>query len=136
MFVEGCLDILAGVCMLAMPSTLLEWMASLPKGEITSTVTAVFQWLGALFLGLTPQLFLAILNTRGAIESRPMVYYTLGAGDLVIVPLFMWQAWGAEGGSGITRKALGFAMGTLMSPLLFRAYVLFVKPSLLGRYRY
>lgn len=135
MFIEGCLNIFGGVSMLMMPSTILSWMVSSPKGEITPTATALIQWLGALVLGLTQQLFLAIPNTRGAVESRPMVYYTLGAGELALIPLFVWQALGPEDASGITRRALMVAIGALVPPLLLRGYVLFVRPSLLGRYK-
>lgn len=134
MAIEGSLNILGGISMLAMPAKLLGYMTTSPL-EVTDSAVSLIQWLGALTLGLTPQLFLAIPNTRAAMESRRMVYYTLGAGELALIPLFIWQASKSDGETGITSKALIVAMSNLLPPLLLRGYVLFVKPSLMGRYR-
>jgi hypothetical protein len=133
MAIEGTLNILAGVPMLFYPSIFLSLMAKSPAVYTSvSPSTAMFQWIGALILGITPQLFLALPNTRRAIESRRMVYISLGAGELALIPLFLWQA---SRDSGFTSTALGNAVVMLAPALLFRGYVLFVKPSLMGRYR-
>jgi hypothetical protein len=136
MAMEGGLNILGGLSMLLKPEVLLGLMVSKPS-HVTDISSSMMQWLGAITLGLTPQLFLAIPNTRGAMESRRMAYYTLGAGELALIPVFLWQALGPNAGSGLgfTPKALLLVTSNLLPPLLLRAYVLFVNPSLLGRYR-
>jgi len=65
------------------------------------------------------------------------VYYTLGAGELALIPVILWQTLGPGMGMGIgiTLKALGTCLFFLVLPLALRVYVLFVRPELLGRYR-
>lgn len=134
MAIEGALNILGALPMLLIPATLLHHITTSPL-EVIDTSVALLQWIGALILGITPQLFLAIPNTRTAIESRRMVYLTLGAGELSLPAVFMLQAYGSNAGVRITRNALVLATGILVPLVLFRSYVLFAKPSLLGRYK-
>jgi hypothetical protein len=100
------------------------------------TSVAFLQWIGILVLGITPRLFLAILNTRTAIQSRRMIYLTLGVGELSLPTMFMLQVYDSNAGVGITKNALLTAAGMLVPLVLFfRSYLLFVKPNLQGRYR-
>jgi hypothetical protein len=46
--------------------------------------------------------------------------------------MFMRQAYGSNAGVGDTKEALVMATGILVPLVLFRAYVLFAKPSLFG----
>jgi hypothetical protein len=133
--IEGSLNIFGATAMLLYPSSLLSCLVASPSYN-TPAAGALLQWIGALTVGLTPQLFLAWPNTRGALESRRMVYYTLGAGEVALVGLFLWQ--GFKDGRvemGLSNKGLMVCAGNLIGPLIMRAYVLFWRPELLGRYR-
>ncbi len=68
-------------------------------------------------------------------ESRRMVHHTLGIGELALIPVCFWQAFAPSKGLGFTPKALMIASANLVLPLLLRFYVLFVKQSLLGKYK-
>lgn len=132
--IESTLNILGGATMMLRPGFFLDLMVY-SSSEISHASISQIQWFGALTLGLTPQLLFAIPNTRRSIEGRRMAYITLGAGELALIPVFLWQAFGPEAGLGFSTKALIGATMNLLLPLLVRIYVLFVDPNLLGRYR-
>lgn len=69
-FLEGCLNIIGGVPMILIPGIILPYLTSKP----TPLGENLLQLIGTLFLCLTPQLFLALPNTRFAVESRRTVY--------------------------------------------------------------
>ena len=72
---------------------------------INSTTISICLWIGTIILAFTTQIILAIPNTRSAIESRRLVYWTLLAGECFLVSLFLYQAyWSAE--FGPNRKLL------------------------------
>ena len=140
MALEAGLNVFGATLMLLYPSQLLSYMvATKPPVAITGASATLVQWLGALTCGLAVPLLCAIPNTRGAIESRRVVYYTLGAGEGFLVPLLLWQAAFSGSSSGIdgglTPKALTVCAAVLFPTLVWRGVVLFVKPEWLGRYR-
>jgi uncharacterized membrane protein SpoIIM required for sporulation len=60
-----------------------------------------------------------------------MIYLTLGVGELCLPTMFMLQAYESNAGVGIAKNAMLIATGILVPlVLLFRGYVLFVKPNL------
>lgn len=131
MVLEAAFNILGAIPMLFFPSTVASLMTS--TGAASPATAQLLQWLGALTLGLTPQLLLALQNTKTAIESRATVYVTLGAGEAMLIPVMLWQA-GVGDEGGFTGKALVRAAGVLLVPLVWRVYVLGWRPELLGRY--
>ena len=131
--IEAIANIIGGTCMLLYPASLLSLAVANPVLDVNRTSTALLQWLGCLVFGLTPQLVLGLANTRSAIESRPMVYLTLLAGEGFLIPMFFWQAVSA-GSSGITPRALMVCTSTLVGPVLWRLWVLLVRPEWLGRW--
>ena len=86
--------------------------------------------------GLTPGLLAGYTNTRNGIESRRIVYLMLGLGEVLLIPILTFEA--MKAGNRDAAISVKVAVGSIMSllpPLLWRLYVLFVRPDLLGRYR-
>lgn len=67
------------------------------------------------------------------IECRKVVYLVLGGGEVAIIPLFVNEA--LNGGRGFSAKACWMSVGSLLPPLGWRLYALFVRPEMFGRYR-
>lgn len=96
-----------------------------PKPYIVTTTSAsLLQWLGALVLGLTPPLVLALPEGRGQVQRRKWVYQVLGFGKAGLVPVLVWQAVGEGKGSGLERWVLGVAALFLGSLIGWRVWVL------------
>jgi hypothetical protein len=90
---------------------------------------------GIIVGGLTSALLAGATNTRNGIESRRPTYLMLGLGEALLIPMLALEA--AKGGRDAalsTTVAVG-SIGMLLPPLLWRCYVLSVRPDLLGRYR-
>jgi hypothetical protein len=149
MAIEGVFNIFGATMMLLYPATLLSYaiagVASFADNRsvktcVTPALISMVQWLGALILGLTPQLFLSIPNTRQAIESRRLVYLTLGAGELGLAAVILWQVYGSgleaeHVGEQLSNKTLVRIAQQMILMLGLRLYVLYCRPSLLGKYR-
>ncbi|KAL1612238.1 hypothetical protein SLS60_000462 [Paraconiothyrium brasiliense] len=84
--------------------------------------------------GLTSALLAGATNTRNGIESRRPTYLLLGVGEAVLIPILALEA--AKGGrdAALSMKVALGSIGLLLPPLMWRCYVLFVRPDLLGRY--
>ncbi|KAA6410610.1 MAG: hypothetical protein FRX48_06032 [Lasallia pustulata] len=130
MALEAAVNILSAIPMLLYPSSIVSHLTS--SGTAPPSTTQLTQWLGALILALTPQLLLALPNTKTAIESRATVYVTLGPGEAMLISIMLWQAWAGEEG-GLSARALVRAAGILVGPLVGRGWVLGWRPELLGR---
>ena len=85
--------------------------------------------------GLTSALLAGYTNTRNGIESRRPTYLMLGIGEAMLIPLLVGEMV-KDGGEGaaVSRKVAGASVAMLLPPLLWRIYVLVVRPDLLGRY--
>jgi len=127
---EAGLNIFGATIMLTYPSQILSYMVNKPSAN-TAASAQLLQWLGALTAGLAVPLLCALPNTREAIESRRTVYYTLGAGEGFLIPLFLWQASAAD--TGLSPTALGICAAVLFPTMVWRGLVLFGKPEWLGR---
>jgi hypothetical protein len=88
MTIEAGLNVFGASIMLMYPSRILSYMVTNPS-ESKVASAALVQWLGALTCGLAVPLLRAIPNTRGAIESRRTVYFTLGAGEALLNPIML-----------------------------------------------
>jgi hypothetical protein len=91
---------------------------------------------GLVIGGLTPLLIHGSRNTVSGIESRRTAYIALGLGEVPLIPLLVNEALkgGGPDAALTVRGAVG-AIFCLAPPLMWRAYVLFVNPELVGRYR-
>ncbi|KAH7414221.1 hypothetical protein DE146DRAFT_750382 [Phaeosphaeria sp. MPI-PUGE-AT-0046c] len=85
--------------------------------------------------GLTSALLAGATNTRNGIESRRPTYLMLGIGEACLLPILAIEA--AKKGSAdaaLSANVAGVCMGMLAPPLLWRLYVLGIRPDFLGRY--
>jgi hypothetical protein len=90
---------------------------------------------GIIVGGLTSALLVGATNTRNGIESRRPTYLLLGMGEVCLLPMLVLEAAKGNGAdAAISVKAAVVSMGMLAPPLMWRLFVLFVKPELLGRY--
>ncbi|KAF2855975.1 hypothetical protein T440DRAFT_513075 [Plenodomus tracheiphilus IPT5] len=85
--------------------------------------------------GLTSALLAGSTNTRNGIESRRPTYVMLGVGEALLIPMLVLELL-KDGGSdaAISKKVATASIACLVPPLLWRLYVLCVRPDILGRY--
>ena len=86
--------------------------------------------------GLTSALLAGYTNTRNGIESRRPTYLLLGLGEALLIPMLVLELF-KNGGrdAALSKKVAVGSIACLVPPLIWRLYVLFVRPDLLGRYR-
>jgi len=107
-----------------------------PSRDINSTSILLARILGGLVVsGLTSALLVGATNTRNGIESRRPVYMLLGLGEGALIPILILDLLEGGGeGAALSQKAAAGSVACLVPPLLWRLYVLFVRPDLFGRY--
>jgi hypothetical protein len=130
---EVVLNIFMGTALAVFPKWLLYPVMTEPS---TLTPIAIFicQWVGAIIFAFSIQVALVIPNTRGAVESRRLVYWTLLAGECFLIPLFFYQSlWGPS--AGLKRDFLGVTGFLFFGHMLWRLYCLVIKPHWFGRYQ-
>lgn len=131
--VEAVLNIVSGTGMLMYPEQSLAFLVEDPITDINRFSIAQIQWIAMFVYCLTAPLLLGIPNTRTAIESRPIIYWTLFSGELFLISLFIHQA-NAGASMGIGSSTLYMMCGSLAPLALWRLFVLFVRPDFMGRY--
>ncbi|KAF2189765.1 hypothetical protein K469DRAFT_701021 [Zopfia rhizophila CBS 207.26] len=133
--IEALLNITFGTYILLAPTSFLELLVSYPTSINPLSATLV-QFLAAIIFANTIPLLLAIPNTRRGIEMRVPTYYVLGFSEVGLITLFAYLALAKdEEDVGLTAKALVNLAGNLVSPLVWRIFVLSKKPEWFGRYR-
>ena len=95
--------------------------------------------IGSLFIaGCTTPLVFGLTDTKRGIEIRRPAYYALGLGEVFFIPLLLADVMKARENpkeAVLSVKAGLIAIGALLPPLLWRVYVLFVRPEMFGKYR-
>lgn len=142
---EAGANIFGATLMLLYPCPILASLSSPPfcsasnpnPTAVSATSIQLLRWLAALVYGLTPQLLLALPNQKGARDKRWTVYVTLGAGEGALMVVMLWQAvmrkeGEGEGEGGLTRRALLGCLGGLMPFMVWRIWVLGVRPGMLA----
>ena len=89
---------------------------------------------GIIVGGLTSALLAGYSNTRNGIESRRIVYLLLGMGEALLIPMLVLEALKDGKDAALSVKVAVGSIACLLPPLIWRLYVLGVKPELLGRY--
>lgn len=90
---------------------------------------------GLIVGGLTSALLAGTTNTRNGIESRRPTYLLLGLGEACLLPIFAMEVIkGGNTDAALSVKTAVVCMGMLAPPLVWRLYVLFLRPDLLGKY--
>jgi hypothetical protein len=111
----------------------LSLLLNSPARDINPTSVLFARLFGGLVVGgLTSALLAGSTNTRNGIESRRPTYLLLGMGEALLIPMLVLELLG-EGGA-LSKKVAGASIACLVPPLIWRLYVLFVRPDLLGRY--
>jgi hypothetical protein len=131
--VEVGLNMFMGTALVAFPRWLLS-LAMTEHSPLTPMSISICQWVGAITFAFSIQVALVIPNTRGAIESRRLVYWTLLAGECFLILLFLYQAFWATNG-GLTPEFLVVTTFFFVDHMLWRLFCLFVKPNWFGRYQ-
>ncbi|KAL8661215.1 MAG: hypothetical protein Q9202_005817 [Teloschistes flavicans] len=138
---EAGLNIFGATIMLLFPRPMLAFLSSPPSrtasnpnpNTVSPTAIQLLRWLAALVYGLTPQLLLALPSSRSARDKRWLAYVTLGAGEGVLIVMMLWQALLRESGDGaLTRRALLGCVVGLTPFMVWRVYVLGVRPGMLA----
>ena len=107
--------------------------------ELTQTATLIARCAGVLILALTPQLLLALPDSKDCAGKRKLVYLTLGSGEAGLIPLFLWEAFrksdqeGFEGRGGLTKGAALLCAGVLVPVLAWRVFVFGWREHWFGR---
>jgi hypothetical protein len=117
-------------------STVLSYVLNHPSHINPSTILFTRLFGGIIVGGLTSALWAGLPNTRSAMESRKTVYITLGMGEVLLIPILAMEATkGGNKDAALSVKACVATIFALLPPLLWRVYVLYVKPEMMGRYR-
>ncbi|EUC46457.1 hypothetical protein COCMIDRAFT_25540 [Bipolaris oryzae ATCC 44560] len=113
----------------------LSLLLNNPSRDINPASVLFVRLFGGLIVGgLTSALFAGATNTRNGIESRRPTYLLLGIGEACLIPILMLELIQGAPHAALSRTVAGVSIGFLLPPLLWRMYVLFVRPDLLGRY--
>lgn len=132
-FFEAFVNVPAIVSLIFYPeSTLRPALASnfsFSTAELNGTATLIARCAGVLILALTPQLLLALPDSKDCIGKRKQVYWTLGIGEAGLIPLFLWEAFRASDQDklgwrgGLTKRAALLCAGMLIPLLAWRIFV-------------
>ncbi|OCK75303.1 hypothetical protein K432DRAFT_362334 [Lepidopterella palustris CBS 459.81] len=131
--IEVVLNVSIAIFVAVFPKALFSPVVTDPS-TITTTTISICQWIGTIIVAFTIQLILVLPNTRGALESRRLVYWTLLAGECCLVPIFLSQSVSSTEG-GFSRKFLEITASFFIAHMLWRLFCLFVKPHWFGRYQ-
>ncbi|KAH7231050.1 hypothetical protein BKA59DRAFT_409211, partial [Fusarium tricinctum] len=102
-----------------------------------SQTASLAQQFGPSIVAITVPIMLTLPNKPRAIELRRISYQILSAYKILAVPITLWQAWVAgEAGSGLNFNKVIWGLTVPIGVTLgFRAWVLFIKPEWMGKYK-
>ncbi|KAF2131318.1 hypothetical protein P153DRAFT_416227 [Dothidotthia symphoricarpi CBS 119687] len=114
----------------------LSFLLAHPARDTTPSTVLFARLFGGIVVGgLTSALLSGYSNTRNGIESRRPTYLMLGIGEAMLIPILVLEALkGGAAGAALTPRVAWGSVGLLAPPLVWRLYVLLVRPDLLGRY--
>lgn len=114
----------------------LSFLLNHPARDINPASILFARLFGGIVVGgLTSALLAGYSNTRNGIESRRPTYLMLGIGEAMLIPILVLEGLkGSAGDAALSAKVAWGSIGLLAPPLMWRLYVLFVRPDLLGRY--
>lgn len=97
-----------------------------PACELNRTATLIARCAGILIFALTPQLLLALPDSKDCEGKRKQVYLTLGCGEGGLIALFLWEAFrerSQEQLGGLTKTAALLCAGMMVPLLAWRVFV-------------
>ncbi|WVW79491.1 hypothetical protein I302_101460 [Kwoniella bestiolae CBS 10118] len=110
-------------------STVLSYILKHPSQINPSSILFARLFGGIIIGGLTT----ALLYGARHIPSRRAVYWTLGMGEVLLIPLLALE--GSKVNGALSRKVAWGSIGMLAPPLVWRVFVLYVRPDWIGRER-
>jgi len=131
---EATLNLFGGLGMVLKPQWFLTKMRS-DGSRAPPPGPALFQWLGGMTIALSLPLFLGSRDTKDAVYSRRLLYYLLGAGEMVPILVMMWQLTLPETERGLSVRGVLASVACLAPSLVWRGYCLFWREDMFGRYR-
>lgn len=133
--IEACLN-LGTIPLITHPRFVLPYLLN-RSADLNVTTIFFARLFGILVVAaLSPGLFAGARRTRTAIESRGIVYIILGGAELLLVPMLLNEArLGSSRSAVLGQKTAIMGAISMAIPLVWRLYVLFLRPDLLGRYR-
>jgi len=155
--VEAAANTIAATFLLFTPHAVLSFIGVSSKNVAAAQLV---QWIGCVIHGLTVPLAMGYPNTKGAVLKRRAAYWTLLVGEMALIPILAFQAFGfganiggatrepLDAGDAVIRKAmdgLGIMVGleipkttlfvaiaNLTPFVLWRLYLFIVKPEWFG----
>lgn len=114
------------------PRTILGYLLARPA-EINPSSIFLARLVAGLVVGaLTPGLWYGA--TRAGAAARRPVYYMLGGGEAVLIPLLIKEALKhGDRTAALSETAAWVSVAMIGPPFLWRLYAMFVKPSIMGR---
>ncbi|KAL9135944.1 MAG: hypothetical protein Q9175_002842 [Cornicularia normoerica] len=132
-FLEALVNVPAIVSLIFYPEyTLRPALAtsfSSSAAELNRTAALIARCAGVLILALTPQLLLALPDSKDCVEKRKQAYWGLGLGEAGLIPLFLWEAFRAsdqdklQWQGGLAKRAALLCAGMMIPPLAWRVFV-------------
>jgi len=132
---EGFLN-LGTLPLITHPRTILPYLLNHPN-HINATSVFFARLFGIIVVAaLTPGLWAAARNTRNGIESRSVMYKALGGAELILIPMLLNEVMK----DGAYDAVLGYKTAligvlSVTPPLLWRIWVMYIKPEMLGKYK-
>ena len=129
-FIEALANVPAIISLMFYPESVLRPAVTTNSlsqaAELNRTTTLIVRSAGVLILALTPQLLLALPDSKDCVGKRKQVYITLGCGEGGLIALFLWEAFRArsqEELGGLTKTAALLSAAMLFPPLVWRVFV-------------
>ncbi|WVQ63780.1 uncharacterized protein L199_001934 [Kwoniella botswanensis] len=109
--------------------TVLSYLLRNPAHINASSILFARLFGGIIIGGLTT----GLLYGAAHIPSRRAVYWTLGMGEVFLIPILALESTNPQ--SALTRKTALASIGLLAPPLAWRVYLLYMRPEWIGRER-
>ena len=129
-FIEALVNVPAIVSLIFYPESVLRPAITTdsisPAAQLNRTSTLIVRCAGVLIFSLTPQLLLAIPDSKDCAGKRKQAYLTLGCGEGGLIALFLWEAFRERSPDelgGLTRTAALLCVGMLFPLWAWRVFV-------------
>ncbi|KAF2488457.1 hypothetical protein BU16DRAFT_532237 [Lophium mytilinum] len=132
--VEALLNVPMAPLVLLYPAKFLSLVAS-DTSQITPLAEMATRFYGTMMVGLTLPIIYGAFNSRGAIESRPTTYLTLGGVEAGFLATALWVICGPRAASGFAPDIAWSIVKQIGPAFLWHMFVLHTKPQWFGRYR-
>jgi len=127
---EAFVNVVSATAFIFYPSFCLSY--ALPTSTIPASTTSLLQAFGTMVYTLTVPMVLCLPNGPHAAHTRKIVYYMLGAGEMFLIPLFLYKGLKNGEDSGFGDQFMIAAAGNLVPPLGWRIWCFWRRPEWFG----